>query len=351
MPSDRLSDCNFSLISFSDFLPKLRYLEHPSLLGLQRELADRGDVRVVQAIGGADAELDFVDTHVQQFLELGLLVVLLVGGFFKFHRVLVVADKYIEVMRQNRRGLGQRVVRRNPPVRPDFQDQAVIIRAVADARGFHRITHPGHRREQRVNRHNANRLAGLLVFIAGAETAANFDREFHLKFFLLVQRANVLGGVDQFNVLVQLNIGGGNHTFLVNGKQQGLLIARVRFELHLFQVQHNVGDVFGDAFDGGKLMHGTVHLQRGDGRALEGGQQHTAKRVTNGVAVTGFKRVGNKFRVGFSGRSFILLQPLGHFKTSETNWHNFLSTILIWLPRLFLFPAGKTRVIVFLVAV
>src|ERR1043165_4276428 len=81
-------------------------LEH-LLLGLHRELADGGDVRVVQAIRRADGELDFVDRHVEELAELvllladlGLLVLELVG-------LLAHAIEHIEVMLQDRSGLLQ----------------------------------------------------------------------------------------------------------------------------------------------------------------------------------------------------------------------------------------------------
>ena len=103
---------------------------------------------------------------------------------------------------------------------------------------------------------------------------------------------------------------------LFDGKQQHLLVARVRLELDFLQVQNDVGHVLDDAVNRGELVHRAVHLHRGDGRAFERREQHAAERVADGVAVTGFKRVGDKFCVGVRGGGFFLLQPLGHFKTS-----------------------------------
>ena len=61
---------------FLDFVEGLfaevAILEH-LLLGLHREFADGGDVRVVQAIRRTDGELDFVDRHVEELAELVLL--------------------------------------------------------------------------------------------------------------------------------------------------------------------------------------------------------------------------------------------------------------------------------------
>ena len=100
-------------------------------------------------------------------------------------------------------------------------------------------------------------------------------------------------------------------------------------EQDLLQVQNDVGHVLDHAVNGGEFVHRAVDLDGGDGRAFERGEQHAAQRVADGVAVTGFKRFGDEFGVGVGGGCFFLVQPLGHFETSETNWHIFLSTILI----------------------
>src|SRR5665213_2986363 len=159
-------------------------------------------------------------------------------------------------------------------------------------------------------------LALFKQFAARTETAADFHGQLHLKFFLFVEGADVLVGIDQFNVLVQLNVAGGHDAFLAGRQQKHLLVARVRLELDLLQVQNDVGHVLDDAVNGGELVHRAVHFQRGDGRAFERRKQHAAERVADGVAVTGFKRVGDEFRVGGGGGGLFLLQPLGHFKTS-----------------------------------
>src|SRR6187402_2025283 len=53
-------------------LAEVAILEH-LLLGLHGEFADRGDIGVVQAVRGANGELDFVDRHVEELAELVLL--------------------------------------------------------------------------------------------------------------------------------------------------------------------------------------------------------------------------------------------------------------------------------------
>jgi hypothetical protein len=60
----------------------------------------------------------------------------------------------------------------------------------------------------------------LVVLVAGAEAAADLDFEFHLKFFLLVERADVLLGIDELDILVQLDVAGGDGAFLVDGEEE-----------------------------------------------------------------------------------------------------------------------------------
>ena len=233
------------------------------------------------------------------------------------------------MMRQNRRCLRERVVGREAAIRPDFQNQTVVIRAVADTRGFNRVTHARDGRKYRINRDNAYGLSRLFIFVARTKTAPDFHFQFHLEFFLFVERANDLIRIDQFDVLVGLDVGSGHFAFLVRRKQQCLRLARVRLELDLLEIQNDVGHVLNNAVNRGEFMLRAVHFERRNGRAFERREQHAAKRVADGVAVTGFKRVGDKFCVGFRGGGFFLLQPLGHFETSESDWHIFLSTILI----------------------
>src|SRR5262249_52059415 len=137
-------------------------------------------------------------------------------------------------------------------------------------------------RKKRINGNHADGLIGLFVLVTGQETAADFNFEFHLEFSLLVQRADVLVGIDEFDVLIELNVGGRNRAFFVYRKQQHLRVARVGFKEDLFEVQDDVGDILNDTFDGGELMHGAVHLDRADSCALEGGEQHSAQGVADG---------------------------------------------------------------------
>ena len=71
----------------------------------------------------------------------------------------------------------------------------------------------------------------------------------------------------------------------------------------------------------GELMLRAGDFYRGDGRAFQRGKQDAPERISNGVAVAGFKRLGDKLGVGFCGCALVFDESLRHFKTTVTDWH------------------------------
>ena len=74
----------------------------------------------------------------------------------------------------------------------------------------------------------------------------------------------------------------------------------------------------------GEFMLRAGDLYRGNGGAFERRQQHTAERISNGVAVTGLKRLGDELGVGICGCVLVFDESFRHFKTTVTNWHMIL---------------------------
>jgi len=60
-----------------------------------------------------------------------------------------------------------------------------------------------------------------------------------------------------------------------------------------FDVQNDVGDVFENPRQRGKLVQYALDLQRGDRRPLERGQQHTAQRIAERQTETAFQWLGD----------------------------------------------------------
>src|SRR5258708_9158086 len=122
------------------------------LLGLHRQLADGGDVGVVQAVRRADGELDLVDRHVEELAELVLLLGVLGGLALELVRLLRDAVEHVEVVLEDGGGLLESVVRRDAAVGPDLEDELVVIGDLADAGVLDRIADEADRGEERVDR-------------------------------------------------------------------------------------------------------------------------------------------------------------------------------------------------------
>ena len=71
--------------------------------------------------------------------------------------------------------------------------------------------------------------------------------------------------------------GGGDFALFIGGEEQRLRITRVGLKQNLFEIENNVGDIFDDAVNGRKFVHRAVHLDGGDGRAFQRGEEHSAK--------------------------------------------------------------------------
>src|SRR5207249_7497691 len=95
------------------------------------------------------------------------------------------------------------------------------------------------------------------------------------------------------------------------------------FEFHLLEIEHNVGHVFDHTGKRGELVLCAGDFYRGNGSPFERRKQHAPERISNGVPVTGFKRLGGKFGVSVSGCALVFGESFWHFKTTVTNWHIF----------------------------
>src|ERR1700739_5024369 len=100
------------------------------------------------------------------------------------------------MMAKDSRSLKQCIVRCDPAVRPDLQNQLVVVGTLADAGIFDAVLDADYWRKNRINRDNTERHIRGLVFVSGKTSAANPNREFRFKFLLLVDRANYLVSIQ-----------------------------------------------------------------------------------------------------------------------------------------------------------
>ena len=147
-------------------------------------------------------------------------------------------------------------------------------------------------------------LVGPLVFVAGGKTAADAHFEFDLELLLLVERADELVRIDHFDALVELGCRRRSPRLPCSRRAKACAL-RDRRALNLTFFRLRTMSVTSSTTPGkrGEFVHRAVDLDRGDGGAFERGEQHAAERVADGVAVTGFKRLGDELGVGFSGAS------------------------------------------------
>lgn len=130
--------------------------------------------------------------------------------------------------------------------------------------------------------------------LARIVTTTGLDFDLGVEGTRAVEGADDLVGVDNGDVGVGLNVGGGHGAFAVDANLEGDRVALGADEEHFFQVKHDVSDVFDDAVDALKLVVHTLDFDRGDGRAFDGGQEDAAQGVADGVSVAGFKGFGDE---------------------------------------------------------
>src|SRR5690606_21071270 len=121
-----------------------------------------------------------------------------------------------------------------------------------------------------------------------AETA--LDLETHADRAVLGQVADHVVGIDDLDIVVNLDVSGGNHanTGLLQRQHRG--IAAVHADGDVLQVQQDFDDVFLQSFHRRVLVQHTVNLDLGDREAGDGRQQHATQRVAEGMAITALER-------------------------------------------------------------
>ena len=86
-------------------------------------------------------------------------------------------------------------------------------------------------------------------------------------------------GIQHFMPWASLNVAGGDFAFFVHAERELARLVIVGFELHLLQVENDVGHVLDHAGQSGELVLGAGNFDRGDGGAFE-----RAKAARGGVS-------------------------------------------------------------------
>src|SRR5207249_1031778 len=150
------------------------------VLGLDDEVADRLDADALEAVVRAHAELELLDREVLHPVRERHLWLCAVTGS---GRSLAEALDAIEVREdgeladQDLGGLGDRVLRADRAVGRDVEAQLVVVGSLPDAGSLDVIRHTPDRREDRVDRNDADRVLRPAVELRRNVTAAAADRQ------------------------------------------------------------------------------------------------------------------------------------------------------------------------------
>src|SRR3954471_1080595 len=277
-------------------------------LGLGHQVADRLDAGPLEAVVRADAELELLHEDVVHRRAAGAAARLERGagaaavvergdaartGAQLLDALLVGEDR--QRRDEDLRRLAQRGLRVDRPVGLDVDRQLVEVGALADARLLDRVRDAAHRREDRVDRDDADRLVGRLVVLGRAVAAAAPDREVHLELGLLLERRDVRVRVEDLDARGQVDVarrdvaGAGDH-------ERGLDLGGVRVHAadDALEVEDDVGHVLGDALDRRELVGDPLDADGGHRRTGERGEEHAAQGVAERVAETAVERLDHE---------------------------------------------------------
>src|SRR5215475_5819595 len=158
------------------------------VLALDDEIADRLDPDALEAVVRAHSELELLDREVlHPVRERRLSACAAVGGCGglaeAFDPVEIGEDR--ELADQDLGGLADRVARIDRTVGRDIEDQLVVVGALTDASGLDVVRDAPHRREDRIDRDDADRVLRPSVQLGRDVAAAAADRERDLELALV----------------------------------------------------------------------------------------------------------------------------------------------------------------------
>src|SRR3954471_15944525 len=270
-------------------------------LGLRDEVADGLDPRPLEAVVGADAELELLDEYVVHRAAArdpgpvhgaGAVALERPGRALAQLLDAVGVGEDRELLDEDLGGLAQRGLRVDRAVGLDVERQLVVVGALADAGLLDGVGDALGRREDRVDRDDGDRLVGGLVVLRRAVAAAAADREVELELGLLLERRDVRVRVEDLDAGGQVDVARGDVTG-AGHDQRRLDLGRVRVHAadDALEVQDDVRDVLRDALDRRELVRDTLDPDGGHGGAGQRGQEHAAQRVAEGVAEATVERL------------------------------------------------------------
>ncbi|MNE49510.1 hypothetical protein D3C80_1440330 [compost metagenome] len=141
--------------------------------------------------------------------------------------------------------------------------QLVQVGTLLDTGVFHHVCDTANRAERRVKLQATD--AAAFVFIALTRvcrfiTTTTSYYELHVQGAVRRQVSDYVIGINDLDIMIQLNIGSGNHPRTLLRQGQRNFVTTVQLDSQTFKVQQDFNDVFLYTFDGAVLVEHTVNL-------------------------------------------------------------------------------------------
>ncbi len=176
----------------------------------------------------------------------------------------------------------------------DVHHQLVEVGTLFHTSRFDCVRNAAHRRERSVQHDAADHLARFvaeLAHVARHITTALFDLDLHIELAACRQVSDHVAGVDDLDIVGQLDIGCRHNAFAFLAQRDRDFVAVVQLEDHTLQIQQQVDYVFLHAIDGGVLMDHPSDRDFGRGITDHRRQQHATQGVTERMAIATLERL------------------------------------------------------------
>ena len=256
-------------------------------LGALGELTDGVDLLTLQAVVGANGEVQVLDGHAVVGVGLGLL-----GGGAEIDALSVGVQLAGEAEQLNQ-GLACRresVTGGDGVLRLDIDDQLVEVRALRDTGGLDLVAHLEHRGVDLVHGDAAD-LSGVTGQGGGNVSTSPLHDQFDVDLALLIQGGDVEVRVVDLDTRRRLDVGCGDLAGALLAEVHDDGVDRIRGQHESLDVQDDVADILLHTRDRGELVEDALDLHAGHRCARDGRQQGTTQRVTEGVTEAGLQRL------------------------------------------------------------
>src|SRR6185437_8636596 len=170
-------------------------------LGLANQIAQRADVRILERVDRANRQLEIVNRRAQQTAQPGAIAVRRIARLANRRRgVRAEVGEVLEVRLRKRGRVAHRLFGRHRAVRLDGQYEAIVVRALANARLGDSKVRPTHRIVDRVDADEIDRQPAIDRMLIGLDIAAPLVHvQVDVEITVVLEGEQVMTRVDDAN--------------------------------------------------------------------------------------------------------------------------------------------------------